>query len=56
MEKFASILLSLGLLGSLVIDPKYMSYVFIRSFNSTDADIAAIVHRAYGDHPKVFVV
>ena len=47
--------LSLESLGSVVSEPTYLSCVFATSFNSIDFEMATIVDRACGDHPKLFV-
>ena len=54
MGYFASLLWLLGTLGSLVVEPIYLSYVFATSFDSTDPKMATIVHRACSDHLKFF--
>ena len=55
MGYFASLLLLLRTLGSFVVEPTYLSHVFAAYFDSIDTEIATIVHRAHGDHPKFFV-
>ena len=52
---FASTLLLLGKLGSFVVEPTYLVHVFADFFTNTNPVIVTIVHRAYNDHPKVFV-
>ena len=42
-------------MGSLVIEPTYLSHMFATSFNNIDPNIATIVHRACGAHLKFFV-
>ena len=54
MGYFASSLYLLGTLGSLVVEPIYLPHISAASFNSTDAEMAIIVHWARGDHPKLF--
>ena len=52
---FASELLSLGKLGSLVVKLTYLSHVSAASFDSLDPEMATIVHRVWGDYPRIFV-
>ena len=42
-------------LGSLVVEATYLSCVSATSFHSTDSEMATIVHRTCGTHPKFFV-
>ena len=52
---FTSSLYLLGTLDNLIIELTYLSHVSAAFFNSTDTEMATIVHRARGNHPKFFV-
>ena len=52
---FAFSLLLLGTLDSLVVEPTHLSHIFTVFFDSRDTEIANIMHRARGDHPKFFL-
>ena len=39
----------------LFIEPTFLSHVSNASFDSIDPDMASILDRASGDHPKLFV-
>ena len=52
---FASSLLLLGILGSVMAEPAYVSHVSATSFDSTNTEITTIVHRTCANHSKFFV-
>ena len=47
--------ITVGSLDNIVVEPTYLSYVSATSFDSTNPEMATIVHRARGDHPKFFL-
>ena len=42
-------------MGSLVVEPIYLSHVSATSFDTTAPEMTTKVHRAHGAHPKFFV-
>ena len=43
-------------MGSLAVEPTYLSHVSAASFDSTDPVLAISLHIAHGDHSKLFIV